>query len=209
MFELYADKNRLTLRERETMTSGSVNVYQVRFRFSEDWEGLSRTACFRAGKEHVSVLLDESGQCAVPWETLWAPGVTLLAGVYGARDGEVVLPTVWAELGTVLAGVKPGSGAQAPTPGPYEQVLGRLEGKQDKLTGRPGQVVGFDGDGKPAAQDFSGGEGGVSHHRQLSGRDEPDQHSIQAITGLEERLSGTISAGDEISIVDIIKIMEG
>lgn len=35
-------------------------------------------------------------------------------------------------------------------------VTASTEGKQDKLTGNPGQVVGFDADGNPVAQDNQG-----------------------------------------------------
>ena len=57
MFILYANKNMLSLRQREPVTSGSVNVYSVLFEFSDDWDGLARTAVFRAGQESRSILL--------------------------------------------------------------------------------------------------------------------------------------------------------
>ncbi len=60
MVEILADKVKLNVREREAVTSGSVNVYPVRFQFSEDWSGLEKTAIFRAGAESRAVTLDES-----------------------------------------------------------------------------------------------------------------------------------------------------
>ena len=51
MFVLYANKNQLTARKKEPVTSGSVNVYTARFEFSPDWAGLTRKAVFKAGKE--------------------------------------------------------------------------------------------------------------------------------------------------------------
>ena len=48
MFILQANKNKLAVLEREPVTSGSVNVYRARFEFSDDWEGLTRKAVFRA-----------------------------------------------------------------------------------------------------------------------------------------------------------------
>ena len=130
MFELYANKNRLRVRRREPVTSGSVNVYEARFQFSEDWAGLSRTAVFRAGGVSVSVALGETGACSVPWEVLQKPGVRLEAGVYGTRGGEVVLPTVWADLGFVCAGAAPGEASRPPTPDLWRQELAK---KGDKL----------------------------------------------------------------------------
>nr|WP_325212941.1 hypothetical protein [uncultured Oscillibacter sp.] len=65
MFELYANKTQLCVRQMEPLTSGSVNVYNVRFAFSEDWEGLEKTAVFRAGDKSVSVLLGPEGTCVI------------------------------------------------------------------------------------------------------------------------------------------------
>ena len=158
MFTLYADKNKLTLRQRETVTSGSANVYPVRFEFSADWDGMKRTAVFRAGEESRSVLLDGSGECSIPWEMLEDPGVRLYAGVYGTRDGDVVLPTVWTDLGMILTGAAPGEDARMPTPELWQQELDR---KQDVLRGLPGQVVGFNEEGKAAAVDMGSVEEGT------------------------------------------------
>ena len=130
IFILYADKTRLALRQREPVTSGSVNVYQVQFEFSEDWEGLTKTAVFEAGGESRSVLLDGSGLCAIPWEVLAAPKRELRAGVYGARGGDMVLPTVWANLGVILEGAAPAGELYPPTPELWQQALA---GKGDGL----------------------------------------------------------------------------
>ena len=163
MFVLCADKNKLTVRQREPVTSGSVNVYDVRFEFSEDWEGLTRTAVFRSGSQSVSVLLDDSGACVIPWEVTDPDDrqKMLYAGVYGTRDGTVTLPTVWASLGVIQEGVSCcGAGSRPPTPDLWRQELDR---KQDRLTGLPGQVVGFDEAGNAVPQDaaFGGGGGGA------------------------------------------------
>lgn len=128
MFVLYADKTKLSVRQREPLTSGSVNVYAVRFEFSEDWEGLTPTAVFRCSgrkDEAVSVRLDETGACAVPWEVLadYQPFTRLQVGVYGVRGGETALPTMWASLGNIHEGAAGGAAAGEPTPGIYEQAL--------------------------------------------------------------------------------------
>jgi len=150
MFTLYADKTQLTVRQREPVTSGSVNVYPVQFEFSEDWDGLIRTAVFKAGAESRCVPLDDSGQCVIPWEVLAKPLARLMAGVCGTQGGETVLPTVWADMGVILPGAAPGADAQPPTPNLWEQELGK---KQDRLHGLPGQVVGFDESGSAVPVD--------------------------------------------------------
>lgn len=123
IISLYADKVQLAVRQREPITSGSVNIYKISFEFSPEWDGLTRTAVFKAGGVSRSILLDESGECVVPWEVLKKHGVFLVAGVYGTRDGEKVLPTVWAGLGTILEGVTAGQDAQPPTQDLWQQGL--------------------------------------------------------------------------------------
>lgn len=150
MFVLYADKTQLAVREKEPVTSGSVNVYHAQFEFSDDWDGLTRTAVFQAGSVSRSVLLDESGTCTVPWEVLKTPRISLAAGVCGEKDGDVVLPTVWAWLGLIMEGAAPEEDAQPPTPDLWEQELAK---KQDKLHGQADQLVGFDDQGNAVPVD--------------------------------------------------------
>ena len=123
MFALYADKIKLTSYQQEQLTSGAVNVYSVRFAFSASWNGLTRTAVFKGGGKTVSVLLDETGVCKIPWEVLRTPGDHLEVGVYGTRGKDVVLPTVWTDLGKILPGTTPGENAKKPTPDIYQQIM--------------------------------------------------------------------------------------
>ena len=136
MFQLYAQKNKLICQTRELVTSGSVNVYQVKFTFSADWEGMTKTAVFRAGDVSRSVPLEASGVCEVPWEVLTSQGRRLTTGVYGERDGTVVLPTVWADLGDILEGAVLGENARPPTPELWRQELAKKGGalEYDGLT---------------------------------------------------------------------------
>ena len=123
MFVLTAEKNLLTIQEKETLTSGSVNVSLVRFSFSADWDGLDKIAVFQALGESRSVLLDHTNECMIPWETLKRPGANLFCGVYGTREGEIVLPTVWCSLGKTLPGTVPGEDAASPSPDMWELLL--------------------------------------------------------------------------------------
>lgn len=74
MFHLQANKIYLEVCAKEGVTSGSVNVYTVRFSFNSDWDGLDRTAVFHAGDDQISVVLDDSNECQIPWEVLENPG---------------------------------------------------------------------------------------------------------------------------------------
>ena len=123
MFEFYANKNQLEVHKKEPVTSGSANVYHVRFGFSREWEGLKRTAVFKAVGVKKLVLLDGSGECSMPWEVLEKPNVQLMVGVYGTKDGSVVLPTVWTPLGMIQEGVTDDEAVQLPTPELWEQEL--------------------------------------------------------------------------------------
>ncbi len=133
MFIFYANKNLLTVHQKEPITSGSSNTYRVQFEFSPDWEGLIRTACFRSGGQTISVLLDETGRCVVPWEVTRPgdSGKRLFAGVCGSDISGTVLPTIWADCGVIQPGASGESAAKPPTPGPLETVM---ESKADGLS---------------------------------------------------------------------------
>lgn len=159
MFVLRADKNKLAVSQRESVTSGSVNIYSARFEFSPDWQGLTTKAVFKGSGTTKTVLLD-GGECVIPWEVLTSHGQPLMAGVFGTMD-DTVLPTIWASLGTVLEGVPTDAeGAKPPTPDAWEQELGR---KGDTLA-YDGLNLTLKSGGKPlSAVQISGGgsTGGV------------------------------------------------
>lgn len=219
MFHLQANKIYLEVCAKEGVTSGPVNVYTVRFSFNSDWDGLDRTAVFHAGDDQISVVLDDSNECQIPWEVLENPGRNLSVGVYGTKGGTVVLPTIWAQLGEIREGVSLGSNAQPPTPDVYSQILEAAEQAEKiaqsvrddadagKFDGEPGPEgpQGPPGDGVPeitpedegkflgvldgAAEWVLGGSGGVADHRLLANRDAADQHPMEAITDLKKEIS--------------------
>lgn len=126
MIILTASKSCLTASRRELLVEGAVNVNIVQFVFSSDWDGLTKTAVFQAGSDKYSVLLDESNEAPIPWEVLQNPRRTLYAGVYGTNGESLVLPTIWASLGTIQEGANPGQDTQPPTPSVYEQILAEI-----------------------------------------------------------------------------------
>lgn len=208
IFILYANKNQLTVRKREPVTSGSVNVYRARFEFSDDWEGLTRKAVFQAGGKKVSVLLDESGVCDVPWEVLEKPMVPLEAGVYGTQN-DTALPTTWANLGTVLLGAAPGDSARPPTPDIWQQ---ELDGKGDVLD-YDGLNLSLMSGNKPLSTvqivGGGGGDGGpvyqIGHGLKLTG----NTVSVDAVDNFEGDNTLPMTAAGVLSSVGNIEALLG
>lgn len=124
MIQIELNKASPTVSERETLTSGMVNAVKVKFTFSPDWDGLTRTAVFSAGNAAVNCVLDAQNTCFVPWECLEKAGERLLIGVYGTEDGEVVLPSEQCDLGLILAGAALGEdGSEQGSPSLAAQMI--------------------------------------------------------------------------------------
>lgn len=201
MFELNVQKNQIAVTSREDVTSGSAGVYRVRFTFSEDWTGLTKTAVFRAGGVGVSVLLTGE-ECDVPPEVTGKclAGYGLRVGLYGVRGDAVILNTVWSDLATIQDGVC--TPHEEPfTPSQFDQVLAALAKKGDGLSW-DGAKLALVSEGKEVSSVVintgGGGGGGTSDHRLLSHREDENQHPVEAISGL-----------DEISNVEILKLWNG
>ncbi len=109
--------------EKPVLTSGTVGQ-PVEFTFDESWQGLGKTAVFRAGSRSYPVSCVQN-TATVPWEVLEKGGVGLYIGVLGADEkGIVKIPTVWVFVDTIAPGTQiPDTVPQTPTPGVYEQIL--------------------------------------------------------------------------------------
>lgn len=82
--------------EAEMLTAGMTGK-QVRFTFSEDWEGLRKVAIYQAGSVTASTV-DVQEVDVIPAQVLAEPLQRLYVGVYGIReDGTLVKPTVFVE----------------------------------------------------------------------------------------------------------------
>ena len=107
----------------------------MRFQFDNDWDDLERIAVFRVGKKSVSMPLDDTNTCKIPWECVCENdiGKEVQVGVYGMVDTTVVLPTVWAGLGNLKEGCSLGNTALPPTPSVAEQVLAQILAARDQV----------------------------------------------------------------------------
>lgn len=144
--------------EPDVLVAKSVKIYTAEFMLDSEWDGFTVTAVFENGGVRYEQPLLEGTNCVIPWEVLEKPGY-LYISVYGVKGDQrrvaMVSGGIW-----VRSGAEPGEKTQEPTPDQYEQLLDALIGKQDKLSGVPGQVVGFDADGNAVAQVWSGGGSG-------------------------------------------------
>lgn len=128
MIQIQVTKQTAEVLATEPVVSGSVNAYLVDFRLDESWDGLSPTAVFQAGGTHVSVVLDGT-TCPLPWEVLAREniGFPLYVGLYGVSGTDIVVPTIWATVGTIRAGAELGDNTQPPTPDVYQQYVAEVK----------------------------------------------------------------------------------
>lgn len=100
------------------ITSGMVGT-QVKISYDDSWSGLIKTAYFRVG-DMVRKCERIGSTTVVPWEVLRKHGKVLYVGVEGkTTGGEIVIPTVWAKVGTVYEGA---SGEIPAAPAPNEET---------------------------------------------------------------------------------------
>lgn len=119
----------------ELLTAGMAKAVTVEFVFSDDWDGLTKTAVFSNGKTTVDVLEAnwDGDTVPVPHEVLAVPGRHASVGVYGADESGVVLPTVWVSLGKVQPGADPSGDASADPSMPVWAQLQKQIGDLDDL----------------------------------------------------------------------------
>lgn len=198
------------------LTCGTVGAV-CEFSFDSTWDGLRKTAVFTDGNTQRDVLLTEN-RCVIPWEVLTQAGAKLCVGVYGAdAGGEVVVPTIYANVGEIRPGADPsGDESTDPTLPVWAQICSEIGELRDLATAEKNNLVAAINE---AAQSGGSGGSGTSDHCQLTNRDAVNQHPISAITGLQGALDSkatetyvnnhhdntkqdTLTAGENISIVD-------
>ena len=217
MIRLSATKVELAITESETITSGAQRVFTCVFALSEDWDGLDRTAVFRAGARSVSVRLGDDNAAVVPWEVLRMPGLTLHIGLYGTGPDGLVLPTIWAVVGMIRVGAYPGGDALPPTPNAYDQLVEtakhaeavaesvRADADAGRFDGKPGPAgpVGPQGAVGPAGPQGPQGEQGPIGPQGPQGPKGDTGPAVALDTTLthEDEAADAKATGDAISAV--------
>lgn len=141
MIQLKATKAALTTTSLETITAGAVGVFECKFQFSDDWNGLTINAVFRAGTVSAQVAIGSDNTIKIPWEVLKNPCPLLRVGVYGMQGTSLVLPTVWASLGMVMPSASPAEITQPPTPSVYQQLVANIGNLNDLNTADKSSLV--------------------------------------------------------------------
>lgn len=158
MITLTADSRAAVATTDEPITTGSYGI-PVSISLSEDFDGLECVVCFAAGDVEMDVLLTDS--VTVPHECLGRSGVSLRAGVYGMDvEGRILIPTVWALVGPVKAGVYPSEvDPFGPTPTWAAQVQAEASHAVEVAEGVAEAAARGDFDGDPGPQGPQGERG--------------------------------------------------
>ena len=190
-------KANAVLRQQEAITSGSQRAFSVFFNFDrEEWSGLTKRAVFKAGGITREVLLDVTHICEIPWEVLRKPNVKLEIGVYGTDETGVVLPTVWVSAGNIKQGTEQSEESQSPTPDIWEQVTSTIGNPENLKTSAKDNIVNAVNEVKDSADAAMKEAKRPIAHKDTTGRDQPEQHPISAITGLETELKGKVKRSE-------------
>ena len=128
----------------ELLTAGMAKAVTVEFVFSDDWDGLTKTAVFSAGRTTVDVMESawDGNKVVVPHEILADAGPIARVGVYGANEDGLILPTVWVTLGKVMPAAEPSGDTGAdPTLPIWAQLQNQIGDLDDLQTYNKGNLV--------------------------------------------------------------------
>lgn len=128
----------------ELLTAGMAKAVTVEFVFSDDWDGLTKTAVFSAGRTTVDVMESawDGNKVVVPHEILADAGPIARVGVYGANADGMILPTVWVTLGKVMPAAEPsGDPGADPTLPIWAQLQNQIGDLEDLKTYNKGNLV--------------------------------------------------------------------
>lgn len=160
MFTFNADKNNLTVTGNDLLTSGSVNVNKFVFKFSSDWDGLVKKAIFSSLIDNKNRAYEMVVEDDIEYFIPWE--------LYVSKDN------------TIYVGVYGIKDEEIVLPTEKKRV-GIV--KDSVLDPNAIPVVPWDPDEDPNPPTTTG------DHRRLTHRDDPDQHPIKSIAGLEQTVT--------------------
>lgn len=157
------------------LVTESKNYVRAIFEFSNDWDGITKTAIFKKGENVYHVILEDDA-CMVPWEVLATDG-SFIVSVFG---GDLITADS-AYIRVTKSAYEDGGAPAEPTPSVYEQVISALESK----------VAESDLDGTSIYK----GEDGKIHAVGSSGGSEiDDEHISTATTYSSQKIENLITS---------------
>lgn len=132
MIDIYVQRTLAKANSNAPITSGSVGLV-ARFHFSVEWDELTKKAIFETDNYKEPVDVPESGEVVVPESVLVYPQTQLRVGVRGeSDDGSVVIPTVYADCGTIRHGANTTPVGTPPTPSQAEFLQSQIDELRDQ-----------------------------------------------------------------------------
>ena len=131
IFNVTVDNVLASVSDLQVLTAGMVNGRAVQFSFSSEWNNLNKTAVFTNGIDTkiVPEYKWENGVAYIPPEVLAVPHHFVRCGVYGINENnEVVIPTLWVDLGRVFPSASPGEYTESvpPTPNTWDDLQNQI-----------------------------------------------------------------------------------
>ena len=135
VIQFKVNEQKLSLLSNPWIVGNSYNYVNCQFSFSDDWDGLPKTAIFTNGSREYPVTLNRSDQAKVPWEVL-SPEQFYVSVVGGSPNDNMITTNI------IAIDVHPSNECHRydnyncnrnPTPDIYQQILDLLQDKQDKL----------------------------------------------------------------------------
>ena len=128
------------MRNLEPLTVGMSKAVPVKLTMSADWDGLAKTAIFKAGTTQIDVTDTEwvdATTVFVPPEVLTKAGSRVQFGLYGTdSDDAIVIPTIWVNLGKVQPAPDPsGDPTVDPTLPVWAQIQGQMVDNAEVVDG--------------------------------------------------------------------------
>lgn len=121
---------------RKKIPAGIVGA-KIRMEFDKSWQGLRKMAVFQALRDADNVTKDvwieNEDAVEIPWEVVDRPANMIRVGVYGTNGEEnLVIPTLWADLGRVYYAADPSGDESAdPTLPIWEKILSSIGDLED------------------------------------------------------------------------------
>lgn len=109
------------------LTTG-MNGVKVKFNFSPGWDNLTPLAVFTNGRTTLDAIITDD-IATIPHEVLALKNRMVLVGIFGVdSSNNIIIPTIYAELGYVSLGADPtGDESAVTSPALYEQAIEKAE----------------------------------------------------------------------------------